>query len=57
MRKARRMLLVVSTAFLMVGGAGAVTPALACNGDPCDGFCLTYAQLPKKPFGPECPIR
>lgn len=40
----------------------AAAPASACTGDPCDGFCITYQQLPpvvqEKVFhSDDCPIR
>jgi hypothetical protein len=63
MRKTSRSALSLLIAAASIGISVAVAaPASACTGDPCDGFCLTYSQLPpsvqQKVFhSSSCPIR
>lgn len=42
---ARRVLAAVALV-VATGGILVATPASACTGDPCDGFCATYSHLP-----------
>ena len=62
-----RTTLRLGLSLLVVGASMGISvavanPASACTGDPCDGFCITYSQLPpsvqQKVFhSSSCPIR
>ncbi len=64
MRKGIGMLAAVTLTMAPVAVSVALAPpAMACTGDPCDGFCITWDGLPptvkhdvKLLSGP-CPLR
>ena len=44
--KQLRLLLCMALTGAAAGIVLTASPASACVGDPCDGFCATYAELP-----------
>lgn len=62
MLKRARLALAMMIAGCSVGIAVAAVPtASACTGDPCDGFCYTWTNLPHslspKLGSKDCPLR
>ena len=62
MLKRPRLVLALLMAAASVGiTVATATPASACTGDPCDGFCYTWTTLPHtlspKLGGSDCPLR